>query len=73
MEEKLKGLEYTYGRGSGEKKYERIPMRRFRPRPSRLYDPAHAACPQGRIHATNEEGDDTDGSITALPEDESHH
>ena len=52
---KEKGSERTYGRGAGERQYHPIPMPKFRPRPSRLYDIAHAPYPQSGAYATEEE------------------
>lgn len=49
-----KGLERTYGRGAGERRYHPIPMRKFQPRPSRLYETAHAPYPQSGAYATEE-------------------
>lgn len=50
-----KGLERTYGRGSGERKYRPIPM--FKPRRrfhSALFHPGHASYPQSGAYATEE-------------------
>lgn len=49
-----KGLRRTYGRGSGEHARERIPMRPFRPKISRLYDVAHAKYPQSGAYAADD-------------------
>lgn len=48
-----KGLCRTYGRGAGERRFERIPMRAFRPKISRLYDVAHAKYPQSGAYASD--------------------
>ncbi len=56
LENKEKGLERIYGRGSGERKFRPIPVSKFRPRrKSQLYDTAHAAYPQTGAYATEEE------------------
>ncbi len=53
--EKPKGLERTYGRGSGERKLQRIPMPKNRkPFHSALYHANHAAYPQTGAYATEE-------------------
>ncbi len=51
-----KGLERTYGRGSGERKYKRIPLctkRKKRPT-AVLYDPLHAPYPQSGAYASDD-------------------
>lgn len=68
-----KGLQRTYGRGAGERQYHHIPMPKFRPRPSRLYDIAHAPYPQSGAYATDEEEVKTDGADLALQKDEPQH
>lgn len=57
-----KGLRRTYGRGSGEHARERIPMRPFRPKISRLYDVAHAKYPQSGAYATDDVHPDVPGN-----------
>lgn len=52
---KDKGLERTYGRGSGERKFRGIPMPKNRkPFRSALYHPNHARYPQSGAYATEE-------------------
>ena len=50
-----KGLERTYGRGSGEREFRRIPMMKNRkPFKSALYHPNHAPYPQSGAYASEE-------------------
>lgn len=58
----VKGLRRTYGRGSGEHVRERIPMRPFRPKISRLYDAAHAKYPQSGAYAADDVHPDGPGN-----------
>lgn len=60
-----KGLQRTYGRGAGERQYHYIPMPKYRPRPSRLYDTAHAPYPQSGAYATEEEEEVKDNGSDA--------
>lgn len=50
-----KGLQRTYGRGAGERRFHPIPMAKNKRRvASRLYDSAHAKYPQTGAYATEE-------------------
>lgn len=54
--EQEKGLERTYGRGSGERQYHRIPMTKTRKRfYSALFHPGHAKYPQTGVYASEEQ------------------
>lgn len=67
-EDKTKGLERTYGRGSGEREYQRIPMPKFRPKPSRLFESNHAAYPQTGAYASEDTRDthDLDAAVSGI-------
>lgn len=69
----MKGLQRTYGRGAGERQYSRIPMRKFRPRPSRLYDSAHAPYPQSGAYATEGEEAKDNGPDAGMQKNKTQH